>query len=131
MPASDIALIGADLPAAVRQLLVALRLGVLMDDSSHVTGKLRQCHRDVGGVHIAILRMEEPALDVWVGLQQRMFCEHLFGRQDLHVDCRCLGNADIGQELVHPFGGIRKGRLPDLVQTDRGCRVPFPPGCRC
>src|SRR6202011_4727180 len=57
----DIARAGADLPLPARGALDAERLGVLVDLRAGAARTLAQCHGEIGGRNVAVVRVVECA----------------------------------------------------------------------
>ena len=125
MLTGDLTLIGGHLPMAVIQLFISLSLGVLIHRRPGIPGQLGQRHGDIGGVHIAVLGMQDAAANMLGLVQQRMDFRDLFGRHQPARHARGLGDRDIGLELIPPLFGVGDPQLPNFAQPDRAAHLLF------
>ena len=86
--------------------LVAVDLPLTLDDHAALTCALGHRHSNVGGVDVAVLRVEQSALEV-VGADQRPAFLDLRGGQEFVVDVGSFGNRGIQFVFIHTLVGLR------------------------
>ena len=92
--------------------VVAVDLGLADDLDAALAGALGHRLGDVGGVDVAVGRVEERADEV-LGADERPALADLLRGQPLEGDADGLGGRGVELELVHPRPGLRHAQVAD------------------
>ena len=117
MLAHHLALVGYDLPFAVRQPLDRGHRRLAVDLGAAFARAAGQSLREIGGLDVAVVGMLDRADDP-LDIAERPDLLDLIWLQELHLDADRLGDAGVIVIFVHPVAGAREADVRHLAKAD-------------